>query len=80
MKSFFRTAKQALGIGDCQSINKEIQNLHIHNSMLAYVALEHVKNSNQKKSVEDILNVLRFQKSTPQANEYIDSIGSFVVS
>lgn len=58
----FRSMKQYLGLTDCQMCSEVKQTFHIFNVFLAYSMATLEKIANGKKSVEDILNALRFSK------------------
>ena len=77
-EKFFRTAKQSLGLRDCQSINHNKQALHFYCIMVGYTLLHYQKNYSQKKSIEEVLTVLRYQTTTPKFYRYIDSMLTFM--
>ena len=62
IEKMFRTAKQSLGLCDCQCLNIEKQRTHIFSVFLAYSKLEEQKFFKRKKSPEQILHHLRSQK------------------
>jgi Transposase DDE domain len=74
VEKFFRTAKQSLGLTDCQSTDAGKQRMHITAVMNAYARLQLVKFYKGKQCVEEIIHILRRQKSTPGFNEYVDLI------
>lgn len=62
IEKIFRTAKQSLGLGDCQCVEIEKQRTHIFSVFFAYAKLEELKVFKRKKSVEQVLKKLRTQK------------------
>lgn len=62
IEKIFRTTKQSLGLADCQSTNLKKQRLHIFSVFLAYAKLEEQKVYKRKKSVEQIIKIMRVQK------------------
>ena len=71
IEKFFRTAKQHLGLADCQSTNIEKQKAHIFLVMFSYAELSLIKNAKKKKSIEDVLHPVRWQKSTQEIEKYL---------
>jgi hypothetical protein len=61
IEKFFRTAKQHLGIQDCQSTFIKKQRAHIFATFLAFIELEVQKIYKKKKSPEQVLKVIRDQ-------------------
>jgi transposase len=61
IEKFFRTAKQHLGIQDCQSTSIKKQRAHIFATFLAFIELEVQKIYKKKKSPEQVLKVIRDQ-------------------
>jgi len=78
VEKFFRTSKQKLGIQDCQSVALQNQNIHFYSVMYTYAMLEVLKIDNRKSCPEDIVNILRRQKSTSFFTSYIDQIETFM--
>lgn len=64
IEKVFRTAKQSLGLGDCQCIEIKKQQTHIFSVFLAYAKLEEQRNFKQKQSVEQVLRKIRVQKTS----------------
>jgi len=62
-EKFHRTAKQKLGLADCQSTSRYKQHAHIFMVMMAYTKLELMKIYKKKKSPEEIIKLFRHQKS-----------------
>ncbi len=56
VEKFIRTAKQHLGLGDCQSTSEKKQQAHIYLVMYAYAILEVNRNYKRKKFVESVLH------------------------
>lgn len=77
-EKFHRTAKQKLGLGDCQSTMRNKQHAHIFLVMHTYAILELMKIAKKKKSVEDILHKLRCQKSGQSTCEFTDLEETFM--
>ena len=77
-EKFFRTAKQSLGLRDCQSTNQSKHELHFYCIMVGYTLLHHQKNYSRQRSIEEVLTVLRHQKTTPKFYRYIDSMLTFM--
>src|SRR6185437_9873413 len=75
IEAYFRTAKQNLGIGDCQSKKESVQTAHIYCVMLAYTFLQEQKDFKKKKPVEAVLNNIRYYKPPPH---YDHSINTFM--
>jgi len=67
-----RTAKQSLGITHCQSTNPEKQRFHIFSVMVTYAILQLAKADKRKKSVEEVLHMIRRQKQYNVMLRYID--------
>ena len=63
IEKIFRTTKQSLGLGDCQCLEIEKQRIHIFSVFFAYAKLEEQKLFKRKKSVEQVLNDFRIQKT-----------------
>jgi hypothetical protein len=73
-EKFFRTSKQSLGLRDCQSTNRSKQELHFYCVMAAYTLLHQQKNYSRTKSIEEVLTILRYQKTSPKFQCFIDSM------
>jgi hypothetical protein len=67
-----RTSKQSLGITHCQSTDIEKQRFHIFCVMIAYAILQLAKADKRKKSVEEVLHVIRREKRYAIVLKYID--------
>ena len=72
VEKFIRTAKQHLGLGDCQSTSVKKQQAHIYLVMYAYAILEINRNYKRKKSVESVLHLIRRQKFLLKISRYFD--------
>jgi len=72
IEKHFRTTKQSIGLADCQSIDAEKQQLHIFLVMATYTVLQLIKFDKKKSSVEDVLNLIRFQKTPSFFYDYFD--------
>jgi hypothetical protein len=59
IEAFFRTAKQHLGLDECQMLSAAKQEAHILATFLAYVFLDQEKVFRQKKCPEDIIHSIR---------------------
>jgi hypothetical protein len=73
-----RTSKQYIGLSHCQSTNYDKQRFHIFAVMVTYTVLQLIKFDQKKKSVEDILNSIRSQKTTAILFKYIDLEETFM--
>jgi len=62
VEKFFRTAKQSLGLGHCQSISFDKQQAHISIVMLTYAHLQILQKFKQAENLEPIVKKIRFQK------------------
>jgi Transposase DDE domain len=63
VEKFFRTSKQHLGLIDCQSTSNKKQRLHIFSALISYAILETTRIDKKKKSIEDVLHLIRHQNS-----------------
>ena len=68
----FRTTKQSLGLAHCQSTNSFKQQAHVFLVMASYSVLQVMKFAKKKRSVEEVLKVIRRQKQLDFLSEYID--------
>ncbi len=68
IEKFFRTAKQKLGIGDCQARSMNSQKNHIMNVFLAYVILQLERKKLRLKNVETVLRRIRRKSYTDIIN------------
>lgn len=59
IEMFFRTAKQSLGLKDCQSRNLNVQKNHIQQVFLAYAILQIERKKSRLKNAERALRVLK---------------------
>lgn len=59
IEKFFRTAKQRLGFGDCQSRKFELQKKHIENVFFAYATLQYEASCRSFKNIESLLNTIK---------------------
>jgi hypothetical protein len=73
-----RTSKQHLGATHCQSMSKAKQKFHIFSVMVSYAILQLAKIDKRKKSVEEILHLIRRQKQYNVISRYIDLERTFV--
>nr|MBA3752395.1 transposase [Candidatus Dependentiae bacterium] len=67
IEKFFRTGKQHLGLADCQSRKKTLQEKHIYNVFLAYMILQFERKKNKFKNPERALYHIKQQKNIPLA-------------
>jgi len=79
IEKFFRTAKQSLGLEDCQAQKIDRIINHIHAVMLAFVALEETRFSKKKKSVEAILGLIKPKNVTRNFDLYADLIETYAI-
>lgn len=77
-EKFFRTAKQSLGLEDCQSQKIDGISGHIWSVMMIFTALEETRFFKKKKSVERVLAILKSKNTTSLVNEYIDLVETYV--
>jgi len=59
MEKMIRTTKQKFGAMQCQVISAEKQQAHILAGFLIYAATDLVKNDKKKKSVDEVVNIIR---------------------
>lgn len=59
IEKFFRTAKQHLGLNDCQSRKKEKQENHIINVFIAYTVAQHERIKLKCKNVEEAIKSIK---------------------
>ena len=71
-EKFNRTGKQSLGISHCQSTNFDKQRFHIFAVMVSYTVLQLMQIDQKKKSVEEILHLIRRQKMVQNLFQYLD--------
>lgn len=62
IEKMFRTLKQSLGVQQCQCVSGEKQRAHIFATFLAFTELEMRKIDQKKRSPEQVLKNIRFQK------------------
>lgn len=65
IEKFFRTAKQKLGLNDCQSRKQKIQENHLFNVFFIYALLQYERKKHSLKNVETVikrLNHLSFEE------------------
>jgi len=77
-EKFHRTAKQKLGLADCQSTYRNKQHAHIFLVMTTYAQLELMKIYKRKKSPEEIVNLFRHQKSPKDFRDLRDLEETFM--
>src|SRR5215204_2615526 len=63
IEMFHRTAKQSLGLKDCQSTNLDMQKVRIYNLFYLYAFLQHHKKLQKASSVESVIRSLQVLKS-----------------
>lgn len=78
-EKFHRTAKQKLGLQDCQSTSRIKQHAHTFLVMMTYSQLELMKIYKWKKSPEEIVNLFRHQKSPKDLRDLHDLEETFMV-
>ncbi len=80
IEKFFRTGKQHLGLADCQSRKKTLQEKHIYNVFLAYMILQFERKNKKFKNPERALYHIKQKKNIPitvhleRANQIFRSI------
>ncbi len=62
IEMFHRTAKQSLGLKDCQSTNLDMQKVRICNLFYIYAFLQHQKKLRKASSVEFVIRSLQMLK------------------
>ena len=62
IEKFFRTAKQKLGLNDCQSRKQESQENHIMNVFLTYALVQNESKRNKLKNAEAAIKQLKLKK------------------
>jgi SRSO17 transposase len=67
VEKFFRTAKQKLGLGDCQSRKLERQNAHIFKVFLAYAVAQHERIKYKLPNAERAIKSIR-EKNLQDSN------------
>lgn len=72
IEKLFRTAKQHLGIQDCQSTSSKKQRAHIFATFLAFTELETKKIYKKKKSPEQALKIIKSQIRVKKNHKSID--------
>jgi len=77
-EKFHRTAKQKLGLADCQSTSRTKQHAHIFLVMTTYSQLELMKIYKRKRSPEEIVNLFRHQKSPKDFRDLQDLEETFM--
>jgi len=78
IEKFFRTAKQSLGLEDCQAQKLDRIVNHIYAVMIAFTAFEETKFITKKKSVEVVLGILKSKNVNKQYNLYADLVETYV--
>lgn len=61
IEKFFRTAKQKLGLNDCQSRKLDLQKKHILNVFFVYTLLQCERQKHKLKNVETVIKQLKHQ-------------------
>ncbi len=79
IEKFFRTAKQSLGLEQCQAQKIDRISNHINAVMIAFIALEEIKYLKKKRSPEAVLNIIRAKTNSRITIEYIDLIETLAV-
>jgi hypothetical protein len=77
IEKFFRTAKQSLGLEQCQAQKIDQVINHINAVMVAFVALEEVKYLKKKRSPEAVLGILKSKNNVWLIDQYIDLVETF---
>jgi hypothetical protein len=78
IEKFFRTAKQSLGLEDCQAQKIDRIINHINAVMLAFIALEETKLAKKKKSVEAVLGIIKSKNMNHTINLYADLVETYI--
>lgn len=74
----YRTTKQSLGLGDCQSKKFSKQRGHVMSVLLAYAIAQLVKKKYRLKNSEEAIRLIRSEYAGLEFSECIEQIGSLV--
>ena len=74
----FRTMKQKLSLSDCRMIKNSQQTIHILAVFFTFSLLETEKIYKRKKSVDEILNLLRFKKEPSFFEQFLELITIYI--
>ena len=77
IEKFFRTAKQKLGLNDCQAHSRESQENHIFNVFFAYALLQRERKKNNLKNVESAIKQLNYTNFKELRSHFMRSIKNF---
>lgn len=76
----YRTTKQSLGLGDCQSKKFQKQRAHVMSVLLAYAIAQLVKKKYRLKNSEEAIRLIRSEYVGFEFFECIEQIGSLVAA
>ena len=77
IEKFFRTAKQSLGLEDCQAQKIDRIINHINAVMLVFIALEETKFAKKKRSPEAILGIIKSKNVNNKYHSYADLVETY---
>ena len=80
IEKFFRTAKQKLGLNDCQSRKKELQEKHLLNTFFAYALLQYNRKKNRLKNVESAIKSVKELSFTKVEQQFMRSVEIFGIA
>lgn len=77
IEKFFRTAKQKLGLNDCQSRKQKLQEKHILNVFFTYTLLQYERKKNRLKNVESAVKSLKSLSFVKLKHSFMRSVEIF---
>ena len=80
IEKFFRTAKQKLGLNDCQSRKKELQEKHLLNAFFAYALLQYNRKKKKLKNVESAIKSIKHLSFVEIKHSFMRSVEIFGIA
>lgn len=80
IEKFFRTAKQKLGLNDCQSRKQKLQENHLLNVFFAYALLQYERKKRKLKNVETAIKRLKRLSFEGVKSRFMRSVQIFGVA
>ena len=77
IEKFFRTAKQKLGLNDCQSHKQKLHENHIFSVFLVYALLQRERKKNNLKNVESAMKKIKCTNFKDLRSHFMRSIKNF---